>query len=285
MEEKREIKKEKGKIGWIIPLIIFVLVVSSCWATWYFLVDADNRGTFGDMFGITNAFFSGLAFGGVIYAIILQRRELQFQREELELTRMELKGQKQQLEAQNTTLKKQNFESTFFQLLRLHNDITNSIEVPDSSHTGSTPIKGKHCFGVLYSQFREIFKLYDNEPNDNDRINAAYLDFYRANQNVVGHYFRNLYAIVKFVENSEVEDVELYVNLIRVQLTGNELLLLFYNSLSDTDSKNLKPLIEKYALLKSLPKDDLLLPKRHGSLYKKGAYITIWSTIPNTSNL
>ena len=51
-----ETKKEKEKIGWIFPAIIIALDVSSCWATWYFLVDADKRGTFGDMFGVTNAF-------------------------------------------------------------------------------------------------------------------------------------------------------------------------------------------------------------------------------------
>lgn len=50
-----------------------------------------ERGEFGDSFGAVNALFSGLAFAGIIYTILLQRRELQLQREELELTRDELK--------------------------------------------------------------------------------------------------------------------------------------------------------------------------------------------------
>ena len=49
-----------------------------------------ERGTFGDMFGAINALFSGLAFVGVVYAILLQRKELQLQRLELEETRKEL---------------------------------------------------------------------------------------------------------------------------------------------------------------------------------------------------
>ena len=49
-----------------------------------------TRGAFGDMFGAVNTLFSGLAFCGVIYAIILQSQELKLQREELELTRTEL---------------------------------------------------------------------------------------------------------------------------------------------------------------------------------------------------
>ena len=50
----------------------------------------EARGTFGDMFGAVNTLFSGLAFAGVIYAILLQRKELSLQRKELELTRGEL---------------------------------------------------------------------------------------------------------------------------------------------------------------------------------------------------
>jgi hypothetical protein len=42
------------------------------------------------MFGAANALFSGLAFAGVIVAILLQRNELELQREELALTRHEL---------------------------------------------------------------------------------------------------------------------------------------------------------------------------------------------------
>jgi hypothetical protein len=42
------------------------------------------------MFGAVNALFSGFAFLGVTYAILLQRTELSLQREELTLTRQEL---------------------------------------------------------------------------------------------------------------------------------------------------------------------------------------------------
>lgn len=280
MEEKSEIKKNV-EIGWIFPASIFAFVVVSWLATGYFLVgDKTGRGTFGDMFGTINALFSGLAFAGVIYAILLQRKELKYQREELKLTRMELKGQKQQLEAQNTTLKKQNFENTFFQLLRLHNELTTSIEHRSTGH-----VTGRKCFDLFYKQLIDIYKnLNKNKLIEADQRNKAYLDFYERNHNQVSHYFRNLYAIVKFIENSEVGDVELYVNLIRVQLTDIELLLLFYHSLTDVDGKKLKPLIENYGLFKSLLKDKLLNRRAHEPLYDKGAYIPIWSTTPNVSH-
>ncbi len=50
----------------------------------------DFGGEFGDTFGALNALFSGLATGGVLIAILMQRQELIFQREELKLTRPEL---------------------------------------------------------------------------------------------------------------------------------------------------------------------------------------------------
>lgn len=54
------------------------------------LPDWSSRGQFGDVFGSVNALFSGLAFSGIIYTILLQREELALQRKELELTRQEL---------------------------------------------------------------------------------------------------------------------------------------------------------------------------------------------------
>lgn len=62
-----------------------IWVVSGC-----LLYPLTDRGTFGDMFGAVNALFSGLAFAGIVYTILLQRRELELQREELRATRAEM---------------------------------------------------------------------------------------------------------------------------------------------------------------------------------------------------
>jgi hypothetical protein len=43
----------------------------------------NEAGPFGDMFGALNALFSGLAFAGLIIAILLQREELKLQRQTL----------------------------------------------------------------------------------------------------------------------------------------------------------------------------------------------------------
>lgn len=56
-------------------------------------IDENKLGVYGDFFGSINAFVSALAFAGLIYTIILQRKDLRLQREELQLTREELKRQ------------------------------------------------------------------------------------------------------------------------------------------------------------------------------------------------
>lgn len=71
-----------GIVGTQIAVGIFSYMVFPDWGT---------RGQFGDMFGVVNTLFSGLAFAGVIYAILLQRQDLALQREELKLTREELR--------------------------------------------------------------------------------------------------------------------------------------------------------------------------------------------------
>jgi DNA-binding transcriptional regulator of glucitol operon len=63
------------------PLIIlFFIVIAVQIAMGYMVYSSFNtmsdRGTFGDMFGVANTFFSGLAFAGIVYAILLQRKEL-----------------------------------------------------------------------------------------------------------------------------------------------------------------------------------------------------------------
>jgi hypothetical protein len=54
-------------------------------------IEVKDAGPFGDAFGTINAFFSGAAFVGIIYTILLQQRELRLQRYELKLTRDELR--------------------------------------------------------------------------------------------------------------------------------------------------------------------------------------------------
>lgn len=85
--------ESNSKTGLLTKLVVLVLVI---WvlSTVLILFGLDNwsdRGTFGDLFGAVNALFSGLAFAGLIYTIVLQKQDLALQRDEIALNRAELK--------------------------------------------------------------------------------------------------------------------------------------------------------------------------------------------------
>ncbi len=253
-----------------------------------------NWGALGDYFGgLLNPFF---AFFGLI---MLLATLIQSQRE-LSLTRDEIKRSTEALKDQAETQKRQRFEGTFFQLLTLHQEIVGSIDLHNKDASYTT--KGRDCFKEFYKRFSDKFNYatgnvinpdfmkyepskgevpgLNSSPNEKveedkkkiETINHAYLEFYKANQAEVGHYFRSMYNIIKFIHKSNIEDKRLYSNLLRAQLSVNELTLLFYNCLSDMGNKKFKSLVEKYALLKSLPKEMLLDKENHPKLYSESAF-------------
>jgi hypothetical protein len=75
--------------GVILIQVLYALLVFT-WLGPLIGYQMAGRGQFGDLFGGVNALFTGLAFAGVIYTILLQSSELELQREELRLTREEL---------------------------------------------------------------------------------------------------------------------------------------------------------------------------------------------------
>ncbi len=78
----------------LIGVIIWVvggLAVYYCFPSW------EIRAQFGEMFGAVSALFSALAFAGVIYAVILQRQDM-------ELSRKEQAAQNQLISAQLVTM-------------------------------------------------------------------------------------------------------------------------------------------------------------------------------------
>ena len=287
---------DTGKVRWWTGLLLLfgVLVV---WVGYWWILWISGwfpeleKGQFGDVFGALNALFAGLAFAGVIWAIRLQQKGLKFQQKELELQREELAGQKEQLEAQNQTLQKQNFESSFFQLLGLHNDIVNSMVISVYLGGERAVYQGRQCFDYLLYEFRNNYDEYKGagerfwigmaqNPNKAkelmlERINAKYEELFDKYQSRVGHYFRNLYNLIKFVDQEsdfpkDHKNKKFYTNLIRAQLSSAELGLLFYNCLSERGDK-FEKLVVQYALLEDMD-FKVLINGEHKSLYDESAY-------------
>lgn len=257
-------------------MIVMVLVLFLANLCLVFLpYDENERGTFGDQFGAVNALFSGLAFAGLIYTIILQRRDLKLQRrdlrlqrEELALTRKEMEEQTAEFEKQNETLKIQRFENTFFNMMSQFQEVVNNLTVMVTTSSGIYESKGRDVF---QAQFEKTVVYVDlkNEAKSKARFRGmkgalekynldGYL--YSDTPTCFDHYFRLLYRILKFVKTTSLvttyEEEYEYTAMLRAVLSRYELVWLFYNGLTYGEDK-LKPLIERYAMLSNLRTDML----------------------------
>ena len=90
-------------------LVVYGIWIGSIWLNILFFENAHNElaAWFGDSFGAINTLFSGMAFAGIIYTILLQRKELQLQREELKQTRIELQRSADSQEKSEELFRKQ----------------------------------------------------------------------------------------------------------------------------------------------------------------------------------
>ncbi|WP_304015819.1 hypothetical protein [Nonlabens dokdonensis] len=105
-EEQIERKKEIILGAIILGIILFVFISSIFFLKYYYPI-LETRAFFGDSNGTVNTLFSALAFGGIIYTILLQRKELKLQREELRETKEEMRRSAQAQEDSNTFLTEQ----------------------------------------------------------------------------------------------------------------------------------------------------------------------------------
>jgi hypothetical protein len=269
----------------LLVLILILIVVAGVWAySWYWIdthilgtgpnqTTSETQGQFGDKFGAVNSLFSGFAFAAIIFTIILQNRELSHT--------------KQAMQDQSQTANSQRFDTTFFQLIGLHNDITDKLS--DLQHTGRSAFVAFHerviqsdsdfsAFCALGKLEREhIRTLKDNRAIGHYRIpealkprlteadvsniesllerGVAFCDNYLDSSTEMherkirdaytkaaalhidnySHYFRNLYHILRFVKDSPLildSERPRYARIVRSQLSEEELVALFYNSIT-----------------------------------------------------
>jgi hypothetical protein len=219
-------------------------------------ISLGQSGLFGDTFGALTSLFSGLAFAGLLVTIWQQK-------EDLSLTRKEIRDQ--------------HFENVLFRMLEMHNCIVTDLDLRKKADVngggaGSVIAAGRDCFQLFFDRFK---KAYEGNIQANitskEYCNDVYEAFFQKHQSDLGHYFRYLYNIFKFIKESDVDNKKTYTSIVRAQLSDNELLLLFYNSLSKNGVEKFKPLIEEYQLMDNLPVIHLL-DKSHTSLFNSSAY-------------
>jgi len=262
-------------------------------------VDSDKVGQLGDFIGGIVGSLWALAGVILFYVALREQRQdmeinkevlktqikaLEKQIEEFELQRKELELTRNVFLDQSKTLKTQQFESTFFNMVNLHHEIVKSIDVDYeivSVEEQIFHVEGKRkevkltsrdCFKLFYSEFKKAYEDKSGSGNEINRINEVYTTFYLTRQSDLGHYFRNLYNILKFIDKRDPENKYFYSNLLRAQLSSDELLMLFYNGLSQFGQIKFKPFIESYHFLQNMPKNTLINKRLHLPLYNESAF-------------
>lgn len=232
--------------------------------------DAARWGTFGDFFGGTlNPILSFLALIIVLKTYLSQQ--------------VELEATRQILKEQSETQKRQRFESTFFELLKVHNqELTCLCEEPSHIENGKTRkdmsnIKTIFFFITASGQPPMISKAGEIPQGKQVTLNMA-KEILKEQNNLCSRYFRILYQILKFIaihsdneittefklenvkKNNASANEKMYSNIIRTLLPNDVMQLLAINCYSqESDADNywkFKLLIERYDFFEHVSFDE-----------------------------
>ncbi|WP_299142031.1 putative phage abortive infection protein [uncultured Vibrio sp.] len=219
---------------------------------------------FGDYIGGTLG--SVFAF----FALIALLMTLRLQSTELEKSSRELKNSASALSEQSKAIKIQNFENRLFNMLSLHHDIVNAI---DLRKDGNVTTSGRDCFKVFCNRLIQQLKPAirgDHMPYEKGLL-IEYEKFYHKHSHELAHYFRFVYRILKFIDDNNIGDKQEYSGVFRAQLSNPELALLFYNGLSKRGEK-FKSLAERYAFFEHLELPNFLNTEIDYKLYNSEAF-------------
>jgi hypothetical protein len=236
---------------------IFCIVWMFYFSKFHGSLSSENSvwGTFGDFVGGTlNPI---LSFLGLIALLIT----INFQIKESEETRTELKNRDKLLELQTRTQKQQQFENTFFELLKQHNDSLNII---------SSMMRSNNYMNInIDAEIKKALKMPLKDANKH----LKEYDY------LWGGYFRMLYQLLKFSfvnhptmhenktrrdfndENIKKDDIEfdekMYTNIIRSFLNHQVTQVLAINCFCENNYNETyiqyKLLLERYSFLEHMP--------------------------------
>ena len=201
--------------------------------------DLARAAQWGDSFGPLNALASAAAFTVVLATLIVQGRDIHRQR----------------------------FESSFFELLRLMRELRNDIQFSFSPEYRTDLIakypnrrivvaKQQGFDGVRAANREMMHWTKGDKIQGREELGHIYMEkVHKRHEATIAPYFRLIYTILHRIRTDKVltqDEKFRYGNLVRSQLTSDELKLLAYNGLAPV-SKDLETLIVEFRMLKYLP--------------------------------
>jgi hypothetical protein len=203
MTEETEVKEKKNDRVSFWPMVVFVVFVLALWlGNMYwgiheFKADEnagtfEDRGTFGDVFGAVNALFSGLAFAGLIFTILLQRKDLKLQFSELSRQADETKRTADQFEKQQQLTSYQLIQSTVNNLIDVKNTHLDKLKFEISDGSSKEIYYGSDAIDM-------IFRYHGGAPSYVKRLLSV---------QVMKQYYRTFFYILQFINDSNIDDVQ-----------------------------------------------------------------------------
>ncbi|WP_301750750.1 putative phage abortive infection protein [uncultured Erythrobacter sp.] len=254
-----------GALGWIATIVASGLGWNPFPVNWSFT----NSGAFGDSFAPISALMALIAALGAVGAYKIQSSEIaRIRAREEEFDKIAQSDRARAISRQellDRQTQKQIFENTFFQLLKSHRDLVNGLDLTERE-TGRQH-QGHDVFRLMIEKFKEILNG-DRTVKNVARVWESFSEHFRYD---INHYFRMMYHIVKYIDNSEIEDKYLYIQILRASLSEGEIALLALSCDYGEGRQKFKVLVEKYALLHNLSEHEIRFWKLR-SKYSKSAF-------------
>ena len=227
----------------ILPLVVYYVTLRSV----DFAESSNDFGIFGDYIGGTVGTIVGIISIYLLY--ITYTSQVRFARK------------------QDAGAKRQQFESTFFCLLSQQQLLREHLQ----GEIGNERLQGIAYLTKLREELSDALSCLNYRQDEFSSknktmlkyiVNQIYLDFFLPNVSNLGHYFRHLYHILKYVDESNIDDAKSYIDILQAQLSNDELYLLSINGISNLSRKKMLPLMNKYSLLENYnAKNDMLIVK------------------------
>lgn len=268
----------------LIYIVITIAIISSMGSIFFYhnkvkeasFKEIADWGAFGDFFGgVLNPTFTFLSIILLAYTLYQNKKSLNQANESLrlgqdslqqsaeslkqnqkalEINTKELNISSTALESSSEALHSQTIGNVFFSLLEQHNNIVNNLNWKVKS------TQGRMVFSRVIQHLQEGRRQY---PID------TYTKLQREENHILGHYFRNLFQIIKYID--EYSDLETdttttsgtrtaqkknFMRILRAQLSSDELAVLFFNCMPGVvDGGQFKDLLIKYKMLKHIQFD------------------------------
>lgn len=209
-------------------------------------------GTFGDSAGLLNALFSSLAFGGVLLTIFWQVTENRKQR-----------ADEHRIQFENVFFNMTNTLEHIVSELKVKREEDNVSFNEDWKYWAEDTNSDENDDKEQYVEGREVFKyIYEEkQPSIAEVVkNEGIFGYEQRMTGLFDSYFRYLYRILKYIDDSKLISDEVkyqYAGILRAHLSYMELPLLYYNGLSGFGRDKMKPLMERYHLLKNIREEKL----------------------------